>query len=180
MAFMEYHCRRVSSVQGHTEHLKQAVYVHQHPPGQARRSLLLPFSQRSGKRLLHCWRLWKFLGETYHLLAQVLCSTLGTCYQLLPQQHLGWDGCLMCLSHHSRVLELFWLQYGTCIKSHAFSRLYGWLIPQETLPWLSPRHSQLSVLHRVLHRTFLCCLLGWKFDHKTWVWQGILPAWSCT
>ena len=74
-------------------------------PGWAHVSLILPLIQRNGKWPLCCWRQWESSGETWHLLAQLLCSMLGTRYVLLPEQPLGLDGYLMCLSHHSHVLR---------------------------------------------------------------------------
>lgn len=32
------------------------------------------------------------LGKMWHLLAQLLCSMLCSCYELLSEQHLGMDG----------------------------------------------------------------------------------------
>lgn len=120
-------------------------------PGWACMSLILLLIQRNGKRPLRCWRWWESSGEMWHLLAQLLRSMLGTCYELLPEQHSGLDAYLVYPIHHSQVLRssgavltAIWETYST----PCFHRAIGTVSPpQETFPWLSPQHSQFSVLH---------------------------------
>jgi len=54
-----------------------------------------PYTAGGGGNLLGKW----------HLLAQLLCSVRGTCYEPLLEQRLGPDGCLVYPIHHSQVLR---------------------------------------------------------------------------
>lgn len=73
--------------------------------GKACMSLILTLIHRNVKWSLHCWRGWESSGEMWHLLTQLLCSMLGTCYELLPEQHSGLDACLVYSIHHCPVLR---------------------------------------------------------------------------
>lgn len=65
---------------------------------------------------------------------QLLCSMVGACYELLPEQHSGLDGYLMYAIHHLQDHQaLFSLQYGKHIPCHAFTGLYGLCFPLRRL-----------------------------------------------
>lgn len=98
---------------------------------------------------------------------------------LLPEQHSGLDAYLLYLIHQSQFLRSsetgLTVIWETC-STPCFCMDYS--PRQETFPWLPPRHAQFAVPHWECETWPLLPPCGWQFDHSTWGWQGILPAWT--
>lgn len=65
---------------------------------------------------------------------------------LLPEQHSGLDGYLVYLIHHSWFLRSSGAGWTAIWETRSCFHM-DYSPPQETFPWLSPRHAQFSVLH---------------------------------
>lgn len=129
------------------------------------------------QRPLSCWRWWESSGKICHLFVQQLCSMLGTSMCYCQSSRAGW---IFTTSHPPfRVSEII-RDWFDCNMRNLFSsmRSHGLLSPTGDFPLLPPQHAQFPLLHWQHEMWPLLPPCGWQFDHSTWGWQSILPAWT--